>query len=117
MGTAIPLAALLPPCAAQPASLLPSPSFALIGPLPPTTPIHLALNYLALTNLPEYEHLTKVAEDSSEAERKIGWDRVMIITGRKTDWTEEILEEDEDWLRIHGGEYGVLHKLKRVDIR
>lgn len=117
MGTAIPLGALLPPCPAQPAATIPSPSFALLGPLPPTTPIHLALNYIALTDLPEYAPY-KGSEDPDKARGEPrSQERVMIVTGKKTDWTEEILEEDEDWLRDHGGEYGVLHKLKRVDIR
>ena len=107
MVPAIPLSSILPPSLYDPGVSLPSPSFALLGPLPPTTPIRLALDYLALADLPEYASEGNVNHT----------DRVLIVTSSRREWTEEIIDQDEDWLREHGGEYGVLQKLKRVDIR
>ena len=47
---AIPTAALLPRSPHAPACSFPSPTAALLGPLPPTAPLHLALNHLLLTD-------------------------------------------------------------------
>lgn len=128
----IPLSALLAPQShSAPTQLLPSPSAAILGPLPPTTPFHLALNWLALTDLPEYEsalsalHRTDIrgsAEDTGDEaaeRRRVGKksERVLIVTGKKDDMYQALQEEDEDWMRDHGSDYEVVHRLKRVDIR
>ncbi len=44
-------------------------------------------------------------------------ERVLIITGSKDGWHDAIEEDDEDWLRDHGGDYSVLNRLRRVDLR
>lgn len=81
-----------------------------MGPLPPTSALHVALNWLALSDLPEYE-----SADEPGPSKPRG--RVLIITGPKAGFGDAIEGDDEDWLRDHGGDYGVLHRLKRVAIR
>lgn len=109
---ALPVSALLAPQSAAPHDILPTP-LALLGPLPPTTPIHLALNYLYLCSLLEFG-----ADDNEESRRNIRHrDKVLIITGPKEDYANAIEEEDEDHLRDRGGDYEILDRLKRVDIR
>lgn len=141
---AIPLSSLLAPQTSPfPTQVLPSPSAAILGPLPPTTPFHLALNWLALSDLPEYESTVealrgtdltrgeggeeragpgqgnKVARLNEVVGRKraskLG--RVLVITGRKDDLYQALQEEDEDWMRNHGSDYSVVTRLKRVDMR
>lgn len=111
---AIPLSALFPPSPTSPPALLPSPSFALLGPLPPTSPLHLALNYIALSELPEYaqDNLTRLANTAPP--RK---ERALIVTGPRAEWTEQLMDDDEDYVRTHGGEYSMLERLKRIDTR
>ncbi len=105
------ISALLPPTSlAGPSEPLPSPSAAVLGPLPPTSALHFALNWVALSDLPEYEASTEDVNRRSLA-------RALIVTGPKAGFADAIEEDDEDWLREHGGDYGVLHRLKRVDIR
>lgn len=109
---ALPVSALLAPQSAPPHDILPIP-LALLGPLPPTTPIHLALNYLYLCSLPEFG-----ADDNEGSQRNTRHrDKVLIITGPKEDYANAIEEEDEDYMRDRGGEYEILDRLKRVDIR
>jgi len=116
--TAIPLSALFPPSDTSPPAYFPSPSFALLGPLPPTTPIHLSLNFLALSQLPDYiDAPTKPVEGGASAASIGDKERALIITGPKTTWTENVMEEDEPWLRTHGSEYTALSWLRRVDVR
>ncbi|ORY34002.1 hypothetical protein BCR39DRAFT_563753 [Naematelia encephala] len=106
----ISIAHLLPPCPNAPESPLPSPSAAVLGPLPPTSALHLALNYIALSDLPEY------GQDDTESIRK-DFKRALIVTGDQGRYHDAIEEDDEDWMRERGGEYGVLHRLRRVDMR
>lgn len=110
---AIPIASLLAPQPSpRPAQPLPSPSAAVLGPLPPTTPLHLALNFIALSDLPEYDY----GQDTSERTTPRP-ESVLIITGPQGEFRDALEEEDEDWMRDHGGNYGVLHRLKRVQMR
>lgn len=111
---AMPLSALFPPSPTSPPALLPSPSFALLGPLPPTSPLHLALNYIALSELPEYaqDNLTRLANTAPP--RK---ERALIVTGPRAEWTEQLMDDDEDYVRTHGGEYSMLERLERIDTR
>ena len=105
----IPISALLPPpkTALPDSATAPLPSPAVIlGPLPSTSPLHLALNYLSLADIPDFAS----AGPSSH-------ERALIITGSKKVWQQALEEEDEDWTRDHGGDYGVLHRLKRIDVR
>lgn len=41
---------------------------------------------------------------------------MLIVTGPKTAFAQEMEEEDEDWFRERGGDYGVLNRLSRVDM-
>lgn len=108
----IPISALLPPSRESgPSKPLPFPSAAVQGPLPPTSAIHLALNWLAVSDLPEY---TAVDAEQSFSKHLA---TALIITGSKAGFADSIEEDDEDWLRYHAGDYGVLYRLKRVDIR
>jgi hypothetical protein len=109
---ALPLSALLPPQSTAPNDVLPTP-LALLGPLPPTTPIHLALNYLYLSSLPEFDSSTPAQPQLGVRNRE----KVLIITGPKEDYANAIEEEDEDYIRDRGGDYEILDRLKRVDIR
>jgi hypothetical protein len=109
---ALPLSALLPPQATAPNDILPTP-LALLGPLPPTTPIHLALNYLYLSSIPEFDSATTARPQRTVRNRE----KVLIITGPKEDYANTVEEEDEDHIRNKGGDYEILDRLKRVDIR
>jgi hypothetical protein len=110
------ISSLLPPQAESPQDLLPTP-LALLGPLPPTTPIHLALNHLYLASLPEFESRLSPAHTHSEPVKKNRKHRVLVITGPKEEYAGTVEEDDEDWIRERGGDYDVLDRLKRVDIR
>ncbi|WVQ99383.1 hypothetical protein IAU59_006516 [Kwoniella sp. CBS 9459] len=44
-------------------------------------------------------------------------ERVLIISGSRGDTIDQLVEEDEDWLRSHGGEFDVLQRLRRIDMR
>jgi hypothetical protein len=109
---ALPVSSLLPPQTAAPNDVLPIP-LSLLGPLPPTTPIHLALNHLYLSSLPEFE-FDPPPEGLS---RRRSRDRVLIITGPKEEFGSSIDVDDEDHIRERGGDYGTLDRLRRVDIR
>ena len=149
---AIPISALLAPQRphSAPRSFLPSPSAAILGPLPPTTPLHLVLNYIALSDLPEYEYATAalhqngqtgaVQEEEGKGKEKQGYAasapadrpqgknggpepasaapaRALIITGNKDGLFHALQDDDEDWMRDHGSDYGVMARLKLCDIR
>jgi hypothetical protein len=109
---ALPISALLPPQTTAPNDILPIP-LSLLGPLPPTTAIHLALNYLYLSSLPEFESGASPLHGTSRRNR----DRVLIITGPREDFAGSIDVDDEDYIRERGGDYGILDRLRRVDIR
>lgn len=136
--TYLPISALLPPSRephSAPHRPLPSPSAAILGPLPPTTPLSLALNWLALSDLPEYESTVRLDNDAGPSRHQAGPvgvaateggkserrkrrpERVLIVTGRKDEFYQVLQDDDEDWMRDHGSDYTVLDRLKRVDIR
>ncbi|RXK34916.1 hypothetical protein M231_07821 [Tremella mesenterica] len=103
----LPLSALLPPKDdphSVPLNPLPSPAI-IIGPLPPTSPLHLSLQYLALSDIPDFHRPSRHRE------------RVLILTGSKDTFRHALEEEDEDWFRDHGADYDVLYRLRRVDMR
>lgn len=108
----LPLGSLLPPSGVSPSQALPR-SLAVLGPLPPTTPIHLALNYLYLSDLPDFDHNAHEPGNGRPKEK----DRVLIITGPEDSSKHAIKEDDEDYLRERGGDYTFLERLRRVDIR
>ncbi|KAK6910120.1 hypothetical protein I203_104151 [Kwoniella mangroviensis CBS 8507] len=133
----IPISSLLPlssssSSSSHPASqsYLPSPSY-ISGPLPPTSPIHLALNYLKLADERPYEPFQQPPNDQDskgKGKKKIKDDevqptdlrskeRVLIITGSKWNYVDSIQEEDEDTFRSISGKWEVLKRLKRIDIR
>jgi hypothetical protein len=87
---------------------IPSPSTALLGPLPPTSVFHLALNYLSISDANQED----IPSGSSVKKA-----RVMVITGPRAQMHDWLEEEDEAWMRTHSGHYGVLDKLKRIDMR
>lgn len=129
----LPVSALLAPQDDAPKTLLPSPSAAVLGPLPPTTPLHLALNWIALSDLPEYDsdlsapqeeamssaarRVSSAAATHSRRRRRAKEGRVLVITGSKDEYHRSVEEDDEDWLRRYGGSYDVLASLERVDMR
>jgi hypothetical protein len=108
----LPISALLPPQTTAPSEILPIP-LSLLGPLPPTTPIHLALNHLYLSSLPEFDFGNAPQGPSRRRNR----DRVLIVTGPREDFGSSIDVDDEDYIRERGGDYGILDRLRRVDIR
>ena len=110
---ALPISALLPPQTTPPNDILPIP-LSLLGPLPPTTPIHLALNHLYLSSLPEFEAGPKPLQGPT---RRRNRDSVLIITGSREEFASSIDVDDEDYTRERGGDYGILDRLRRVDIR
>lgn len=102
----LPLSSLLAHQQGSPTDALSS-SLAILGPLPPTTPIHLALNYLYLSDLPDFG-----SGSLPSAPR-----RTLIITTSKADYYAAVREDDEDHTRDRGGDYTVLERLRRVDVR
>lgn len=42
---------------------------------------------------------------------------MLILTGRKEGLHDTIEEDDEDYLREHGGDCDILNRLSRVNIR
>jgi len=110
----LPISSLLPPQSSAPNDGLPIP-LSLLGPLPPTTPIHLALNHLYLSSLPEFETGSQSVRSSESIKRNR--ERVLIITGPKEEYASNVEVEDEDYMRERGGDYGILDRLRRVDIR
>ncbi|KAK4687848.1 hypothetical protein P7C73_g2267, partial [Tremellales sp. Uapishka_1] len=108
----IPISALLPPSTTSsgPTEPLPDP-VAIAGELPATAPLHISLAYLSLADIPEFTHSPSHPQVVKRPRR------VLIITGEKDGFHDAIRDEDEDWMRDHGGHYSVVHRLKRVDIR
>jgi hypothetical protein len=109
----LPLSALLAPGTDAPADALPTP-LALLGPLPPTTPIHLALNYLYLSSIPDF---TSKPNDNDAGPSRRSRDRVLVITGPREEYGNSVEVDDEDYIRERGGDYTILDRLRRVDIR
>jgi hypothetical protein len=108
------LLSLLPPWTAASTSHgnskhLPSPSLALLGPLPPTSVFHLALNYLTISN--DYER--QIVGNSQSVRKR----NVLVITGPRAEMHDWLEEEDEAWMRDYSGEYGIIDKLKRINIK
>lgn len=66
----------------------------------------MALNYLLVTD----------SEAALEGSSKV-FETVLIVTGHADELRTEIEEEDEDWLRLNGGKYGMLDRLRRIDMR
>lgn len=118
----LPTSSLLPPGDFSPTESLPS-SLAVLGPLPPTTPLHLALNYLYLSDLPDFETSStsinaaagpSSASGSSPIKEK---ETVLVITGPEEGFVRAVEDDDEDYSRDRGGDYTMLERLRRVDIR
>ncbi|WVQ82152.1 hypothetical protein IAT38_004280 [Cryptococcus sp. DSM 104549] len=130
----IPLSSLLPPSSthAGPSRPLLSPAY-ILGPLPSTSPLHLALGFLSSSDPSSRDpggiypvtpaSKGKQKEDNapaakeSDAARRGAPARVLVIAGGKGEFQDRIAEEDEAWFRNHGGHYEVVRKLKRVDMR
>lgn len=114
---AIPLRALLPDDPAHtssspPTTLLP-PLSAVLGPLPPTSPIHLALDFLESSELDEFDS----SSDNGGNQVVRRGETVLVVTGPKASWGQEIEAEDEDDLRDKGGRYGTLRHLRKIQTR
>ncbi|WRT66338.1 uncharacterized protein IL334_003293 [Kwoniella shivajii] len=136
----IPISSLLPPSStnqAGPSTCLHTPSY-IVGSLPPTSPIHLALNYLTLadrlpchpTNAPNSSQPSNDIKGKGKEKEKTesvdgpvpvhelrAGERVLIITGSKGSFADSIQEEDEDYFRNRSGYWEVMKRLKRVDMR
>ena len=110
----LPISALFAPCrSTQSYASEPLPStLAIFGSIPPTTPLHLALTYLSLADVPLYDADKDTALPSSPDK-----DRVLVITPPKSRWAQDILLENNEWLSQHGADYSVLDKLNRVQTR
>jgi len=65
--------------------------------------------------LPEFEAGPEPLQDTSR--RRRSRDRVLIITGSREEFASSIDVDDEDYIRERGGDYGILDRLRRVDIR
>ncbi|WVR07024.1 hypothetical protein IAU60_004063 [Kwoniella sp. DSM 27419] len=138
----LPISCLLPLSATQagPSEPLPSPAY-IVGSLPVTSPIHVALAYLSICDTADLPTHTGVNEGSTAADfgsaggkgkgkAVEGYqdtsnraaplrpaERALIITGSKDTYTDLLLEEDEDSFRTRSGNFDVLKRLQRVDIR
>jgi hypothetical protein len=104
----IPISSILSPQKdASPRYILPS-SAAILGPLPPSSPIHLALQYIASHDAESGEvHAVPSAEKTT----------TLMITGPRSNVHDSLGDEDEEWLREHGGDYGVLNRANRINIK
>ncbi|WVW83887.1 hypothetical protein I302_105909 [Kwoniella bestiolae CBS 10118] len=118
---------------AGPSQSLPSPSY-ILGPLPPTSPLHIALNYLKEADERPYtpgipppneqdrkgkgKANTTPSIDEKPALRDLrSRERVLIVTGSKWNYVDALQEEDEDVFRNVSGSWEGLKRLRRVDIR
>ncbi|WWC70227.1 uncharacterized protein I206_104177 [Kwoniella pini CBS 10737] len=117
----------------------------ILGPLPPTSPLHLSLNYLDLIdqqplnqiNFTIKQQQVENGQGKGKGKRKFDErykeenennnnfiireirerEKILIITGPKGNYVDDIQEEDEDIFREITGNLGILKKLKRIDIR
>jgi len=64
--------------------------------------------------LPEFEAGPKPLQGPT---RRRNRDSVLIITGSREEFASSIDVDDEDYTRERGGDYGILDRLRRVDIR
>lgn len=125
----LPLSSILPPSSSNPgpSHTLPVPNY-ILGPLPPTSPLHLALHYLDLADDAARENCASSARHGSDGQNMIGDEhdgkgalntptRVLLVTGPKSAFQDAIESEDEGWFREHGGRMSVVQKLKRIDMR
>ena len=118
---ALPISSLLPPStnanSVDPLEPLPFPYASLLGPLPPTSPLHLALSYLGLADLPEYRPSVFGDANATLDDAIPRAAARSIIINCSSTWSGDMEEDDEGWLRDHGAEYGIMEQLSRVDIR
>jgi len=64
--------------------------------------------------LPEFEAGPEPLQGTSRRRHR---DRVLVITGSREEFASSIDVDDEDYIRERGGDYGILDRLRRVDIR
>lgn len=111
---AFPLSFLFSPHANPPTDIV-LPSFsrlAILGPLPPSTLFHFALNYVQhlLTHPPQPEHgdkgdhRTEEAAISKEADHSEDEPYILILTPSRRDLHSSLVEENESFLATHGGD-------------
>lgn len=130
----LPLSSIIPPSGPNPGPphTLPVPSY-ILGPLPPTSPLHLALRYLDLADDATREDCASNARHGSNSQGSNSQNmtrgehdgkgalntptRVLLVTGPKAAFQDAIESEDERWFREHGGWMSVIQKLKRIDMR
>ncbi|OWZ60205.1 hypothetical protein C356_00216 [Cryptococcus neoformans c45] len=125
----LPLSSILPPSSSNPgpSHTFPVPNY-ILGPLPPTSPLHLALHYLDLADDAARENCASSARHGSDGQNMIEDEhdgkgalntptRVLLVTGPKSAFQDAIECEDEGWFREHGGRMSVVQKLKRIDMR
>ncbi|WVN88264.1 uncharacterized protein L203_103465 [Cryptococcus depauperatus CBS 7841] len=120
------LSSILPPSASPgPTKPLDSP-LQILGPLPPTAPLHLALDYIASQDRWQSSYgldrsalrPTAVTTDSNRlGAETVKTTKALVITGNKRQYQYSIEHEDEDWMRSHGGSFAVIQKLKKIDMR
>nr|ODN97671.1 hypothetical protein L204_03094 [Cryptococcus depauperatus CBS 7855] len=114
------LSSILPPSASPgPTKPLSSP-LQILGPLPPTAPLHLALDYIASQDRWQSSYgldrsalrPTAVTTDSNRlGAETVKTTKALVITGNKRQYQYSIEHEDEDWMRSHGGSFALLLSL------
>nr|ODN88325.1 hypothetical protein L203_02938 [Cryptococcus depauperatus CBS 7841] len=114
------LSSILPPSASPgPTKPLDSP-LQILGPLPPTAPLHLALDYIASQDRWQSSYgldrsalrPTAVTTDSNRlGAETVKTTKALVITGNKRQYQYSIEHEDEDWMRSHGGSFALLLSL------
>lgn len=124
----LPLSSIIPPSTSNPgpSHTVPVPNY-ILGPLPPTSPLHLALHYLDLADDATRECASgarhdnegqNITEDEHDGKGALNTPtRVLLVTGPKAAFQDAIESEDERWFREHGGWMSVIQKLKRIDMR
>lgn len=74
--------------------------------------MHLALNHLYLSSLPTFG-----SRENDAGPSKSTRDRVLVITGPRDEFANSVEVDDEDYIRERGGDYTILDRLRKVDIR
>ena len=107
-------------------------SFALGGPTPATTALHLALDHLRTFTIAEWpaKEVPDSGDEASGAElgsdpaaRARGSQRlrerpsVLIVTRERADWHWDLTDQSDVWLARQGGSRDVNELLRRVHIR
>lgn len=96
---------------------------AILGPLPPSAPLSVADAFLALADLPAFDHGgAPLPNDPPSSPRTAALAllpppkaRVLVLAGPRVGWHLALEDQDPTFLRDH--DYALFDRLRRVDVR